>query len=70
VRHHRTAAAITDQHQNLDCCFPLRQFALGFWQLDDLLRGVAERNERFPARQLSPNYKGMGGADTPEKRGA
>jgi hypothetical protein len=47
------AAVITDQHQSLDRGFPLRQFALDFRQLDDVLRGVAERHQQLaPPRQF------------------
>jgi hypothetical protein len=42
---------LADQHQPLYRGFPLRQFALGFWQFDDVLGGVAECDQRFPARQ-------------------
>ncbi len=42
---------LADQHQPLYRGFPLRQFALGFRQFDDVLRRVAERDERFSLRQ-------------------
>ena len=41
MRHHRIAAVLANQHQALNSGFPLWQFALGFRQLDDVLRGVA-----------------------------
>jgi hypothetical protein len=40
MRHHRIAAVLANQHQALNRGFPLWQFALGFRQLDDVLRSV------------------------------
>jgi hypothetical protein len=42
---------LADQYQAFDRGFPLWQFALGFGQFDDVLRSVAECDQRFPARQ-------------------
>jgi hypothetical protein len=44
TRHHRVAAVLADQHQPLYRGFPLWQFALGFRQLDHVLRGAASRS--------------------------
>jgi hypothetical protein len=35
MREHRIAAAIADLHQACDRSLPMRQFTLGFWQLED-----------------------------------
>jgi hypothetical protein len=51
TRQHRIAAMLADQHQLLNCRFPLWQFALSFRQFENVLRGVAERDQRFSARQ-------------------
>jgi hypothetical protein len=39
---------LADQHQPLYRGFPIWNFALGFRQFDDVLRGVAERHQWFP----------------------
>jgi hypothetical protein len=53
MRHHRIAAALGDQDQHFGCRLPFWRVPFGFREFDDVLRGVAERHQRFAVRQFN-----------------
>ena len=56
-REHRWSVLFCNQHQRLHCGLPFIGVPLRFRQLDDELRGVAERDERLSARQFDRMLK-------------